>query len=636
METLGAQLELAVRYHRAGELDAAELHYRRILRLDPRHADALHLLGVAAHQRGRHREAAELIGRAVAACGSCAGYHCSLGAVLRDLEDLPAAVQSFQRAIELDSQFAGAHYNLAMALEHLGRWDEAAASYRDAVRLAPEFADAHNNLGRLCAARGDYASAASAFRSAVSARPEFAAAHYNLGNALAALGEPENAVDAYRAAVRLDSSVPEFHNNLGTAWKELGRYDEAARSFRAALALRPHYAEACNNLGSVLQFSGDLAAAERCFLDALAIRPAFAGALTNLGNIRNEQGRIAEAIDYYEQALQLEPQSAEARFNRALARLRSGDFSRGWAEYEWRWKRQVAPRDFVEPAWDGERREGQTILLYAEQGLGDEIQFASCLPDALARCDAAIVECDPRLVSLFARSFPRARVTARPIERDPRNRKVRPHCDAQIALGSLPGLWRRSTEEFPATAGYLVPDAERVARWQDRLAQLGDGLKVGITWRGGAEPSVQRRRSTELSQWSRILSVPRATFLALQYGPVADELSTLRQATGLVVHDWPEADRWNDIDDLAAQIAALDLVITVDNSTAHLAGALGTRVWTLLPFASDWRWLMQCDRTPWYPRMTLFRQDRPGEWDGPLERAAQTLETWILTATTPA
>jgi len=324
-------------------------------------------------------------------------------------------------------------------------------------------------------------------------------------------------------------------------------------------------------------------------------------------------------------AIALRPGDAEARFHRAQTLLARGDFDVAWDEYESRWEYEAAQRGFPQPAWDGRQLGEQSLLIYAEQGVGDEILFSSCLPDVLSLTRECCVECDQRLVSLLARSFPLAKVVARPAGRDLPADPAALQCDRQIAMGSLPKLVRRSLAAFPRQRRFLVPDLERAKAWRARLAALGKGLKVGISWRGGHSPAVRQRRSIGLDRWLPIISVPGTHFISLQYGDCAEELEQFRSVSEAVVHAWDEVDPLTDLEGFAAQIAALDLVISVDNSTVHMAGALGVPVWTLLHFSPNWRWMRDRDDSCWYSSVRLFRQPELGDWNSVIERVAEEL-----------
>jgi tetratricopeptide (TPR) repeat protein len=622
MHQVSETLQNALRHHQSGELEQAEALYRGIIRVDPVHAEALHLLGVVAHQQQEHLRAVRYIERAISLNDSAAMYHCNLGAAYRDLGRLDDAITSFQTALGCDNSFAGAHYNLAMALEAKGRTEEAADSYAQALHADPKFAVAYNNLGRLLSAQDRVEEAIEHFRQAVRIEPRSAEAHYNLANALCASGRLDEASASFRRALQITPNLPEVHNNLGTALKDLGNFEDAGDCFRQAVALKSDYAEAHNNLGTVFQFTDEPERAISCYERALAIDAEFAGAHTNLANVFADQGNLSAAIAGYERAIAIDGECAEAHFNRALAWIRAGDLAHGWPEYEWRFERKVRRRCFPQPPWKGDSLSGRTILLYAEQGIGDEIMFASCIGGILRQAAGCLIECDPRLVQLFSRSFAPAEVVARAADSQPPNVAA----NVQCAFGSLPRYLRSSLESFPAGEAFLQADPQLVEQWQRRFDKLPAGLKVGISWRGGKEADVRRKRSTQLEQWERVLGVRGVTFVNLQYGEVAEELQALRQRRPVTIHHWPAADPLQDLEGFAARIAALDLVVSVDNSTVHMAGALGVPVWTLLPFASDWRWFLERTESPWYQSMRLFRQRAAGNWEELFDRVGSALE----------
>jgi len=302
-----------------------------------------------------------------------------------------------------------------------------------------------------------------------------------------------------------------------------------------------------------------------------------------------------------------------------------GDLAAGWDEYDWRFQEENVPDRFRQPIWDGSDLRDCTLLVYGEQGVGDEIMFASCIGDLLQGVGGCIVECDPRLVPLFARSFPGAQVVPGPRESGVFVRHPLPPFDVRIPMGSVPRYTRRTLDSFPNARGFLVPDADMKRKWQARLAETGEGLKVGISWRGGRKRTTIEKRTTTLDEWLCLFGVPNVCFVNLQYGDCGEELSHLQQQHGVHVHDWDDADPLTDLDSFAAQVAALDLVISADNSTVHMAGAVGVPVWTLLPFSPDWRWMLDRSDTPWYPSMRLFRQRNQGNWNTVLREVADAL-----------
>ncbi len=353
---------------------------------------------------------------------------------------------------------------------------------------------------------------------------------------------------------------------------------------------------------------------------ALQLNPGLADAYNNLGVSLMEKGQVIEAMACYRKALKVDAHFANAHFNLSLALLLEGRFKEGWDEYEWRWLTEEYVKQKKElplPMWDGSPLHDKSILVFAEQGVGDEIMFASCLPEIVAEAKQCIVETDKRLIPLFMRSFPGAKFLERSqtIGYSPEVSST----DLKIAMGSLPKFLRPTLASFPKRKAFLIPDVSLVVVWRDRYKKLGDGLKLGISWRGGSTRATRRTRSTILKQWAGLFSLQQVHFINLQYGECKDELKEAKESLGVIIHDWDDVDPLKNLDFFAAQIAALDLIISVDNATVHMAGALGIPVWTLLPFTCDWRWMQDFAGTPWYPTMRLFRQDTYGEWDGVFE-----------------
>lgn len=519
-------------------------------------------------------------------------------------------------------------HSLGIIYSQLGKHDLAIQYIEQALQLDSNIPDAYNNLGNIYLAKGQLDEAISHYRKALQLNPDLAISLYNLGIIFQEKGQLDEAINYYQKTLQLDPNYIKAHNNLGSALQEKGLLDEAISCFHKVLQLNPDSAETYNNLGNALQEKGLLDEAICCYHKVLELNPDSAETYNNLGNALQEKGLPDEAIHCYHKALQLDKEYADAHWSLSLALLSYGHLEQGFKEYEWRWKiRDFLPykRNFPQPEWDGSSLKGKKIFVYSEQGVGDEIMFASCLPEVIEEADLCLVDTDKRLVPLFARSFPKATIIERiaAVEGKYRAGPVIP--DVKAAIGSLPLFLRPTLSSFPQKA-YFVPDAQKVDIWRDRFKASGEGLIVGISWRGGSKPSIIRKRSTDLAKWSKLLSMKGVNYITLQYGDHDAELRKVYEEAGITIQNCQEVNPLTDLDNFAAQISALDLVISVDNSTVHIAGALGTPVWVLLPFACEWRWMRDFEDTPWYPKSRLFRQNIAGDWEEVFERLFSALK----------
>ncbi|HEX8199580.1 MAG TPA: tetratricopeptide repeat protein [Isosphaeraceae bacterium] len=603
-----------------GELDEAVASYRRALELRPDYAIAANNLGNALKARGKLDEAVAAYRRALELRPDYAMASSNLGAALFEQGRAEEAIAALRHALELMPGSAEAHNNLGVALRDRGGLDEAEAHVREALRLQPDFVPAHNNLGTILRKQGRWDEAVAGFRRALELQPESAEALVNLADALQARGRWDEAEAGYRRAVQLRPDSAEAHHGLGLALLERGRLEEAAAGFRQALRIRPGFAAALNGLGNALTELGELDEAAACYERALEQDPDLTAAHNNLGQARARQGRPDEALASFQRALELEPDSVDAHFNRSLVWLLTGDFERGWPEYEWRWRRSDAPiRPHPQPPWDGSPLDGRTILLHEEQGWGDTLQFIRYAALVKRRGGQVVVEVPGSLIPLLAGCAGIDRLVATGAEPPP--------VDVQAPLMSLPRILGTPPAPFPADVPYLVADDRLVERWRRELDALG-GFKVGIAWQGNPRHPGSRQRSIPLGEFAPLAGIEGVRLLSLQKGPGAEQL---REAEGL----FPVVDLGPGLDeasgafmDTAAVMKGLDLVISCDTAVAHLAGALGVPTWVALSSAPDWRWLLDREDSPWYPTLRLFRQwpDEPGRWGPVFERMAAELE----------
>lgn len=494
---------------------------------------------------------------------------------------------------------------LAVQRHQAGDLSSAEALYRRVLAAAPATPGALHNLGLILVDRGDLDTGLQLLEDAVRAAPDAATMRYALAVALQKSGQLSAAIAAYRAVLAIDRSHVAAWENLGVALQDHGAPGDAATAYRTALRLRPDSKIASHNLVNVLRESGDL----------------------------------DDAIAACDRALMQDPADGDLHMARGTTLLALGQFAAGWNEFEWRYgaAEQLAkapPRLLPLPKWDGSPLAGKRIMLYGEQGIGDEIMFASCVPDVAGQAGATVLECDPRLEALFARSFPTVEVVGRPDERYPCTIRSEPAPDWRLSTASLPGYFRLGEAEFGAGAAFLSADAFQVEACRRRLAALGPGMKVGIAWRGGSDSRSQAARSVPLPLWQALISGSNAEFISLQHGDHHEEIGRFNATSPRPVHCLEGIDPLRDVDRFASLIAALDLVISVDNSTVHLAGALGTPTWVMLPGNADYRWLRDREDSPWYGSHRLFRQrlHDPAGWQPLLERVGSALREWTPAA----
>jgi thioredoxin-like negative regulator of GroEL len=431
----------------------------------------------------------------------------------------------------------------------------------------------------------------------------------------------------YRQILAFDRNHADSLHLLGMIEYQAGNHAAAVERIRRAIAINKTQAAYHSNLGTVLQSEGRLDEAATCFQGALALQPQSPEIHTNLGNIFHAQDKVDDAIASHQRALALKPDLAEAHYNLGLAQLLKGDFASGWPNLEWRWRtkdHETPMRAYPQPQWTGEKLASGRLLIWREQGVGDEIMFAGLIPDAIRTGTRCVLDCDPRLQSLFARSFPEVvsgHYFGNDSEPDPAFDTA-----AHLPSGSLPGLFRATGHAFAATTSpYMI--AHPTAREQFR-ARYADGRRlVGLAWYSRNQKT-GRDRSIDLSLLAPLCERTDIQWISLQYGD-HDGLEKQATAANAPIFIDRAVDQLADIDTFAAQIAALDLVITIDNSTAHLAGALGVPVWVLLPFARDWRWLQLREDSPWYPTMRLFRQPQRGDWQAVVQKVGSALSATI-------
>jgi FKBP-type peptidyl-prolyl cis-trans isomerase 2 len=443
--------------------------------------------------------------------------------------------------------------------------------------------------------------------------------HYKQGVAAQDKGLYDDAINSYRETIRLNPNHAGAFFNLGVALQEKGHVDHAIIHYEIAIGLNQNFTEAHYNLGIAFKDKGQTDEAVDCFQRALQLNPNHAGAYYNFGGILVSRGKYEEAMQCYRKALELKPDYAEAEWNIALINLLQGKFGEGWKGYEWRWqlKGVAVTRTFSQPLWDGSDITGSSLLLYAEQGFGDTIQFIRYAPLVARQGAKVIIECQKELTALLQ--------SVEGIQKVVAYGESLPNFDVQCPLLSLPMIFGTTIENIPARIPYVTANANSVQQWTDKILKNASKLNVGLVWSGDPDNSKIRDKSFPLDTFLPLTNIDNISFYSLQKGNSAKEV--INPSGGMRVIDYTE--EIADFSDTAALIQSLDLIISIDTAVAHLAGALGKPVWTLLPFAPDWRWLLEREDSPWYPTMRLFRQPSPGDWESVIVRVKEALKALV-------
>jgi Flp pilus assembly protein TadD len=473
-------------------------------------------------------------------------------------------------------------------------------------------------LGQQHHQAGDLGQAEQIYRQILQADPRTAEAWYLLGAVCQVGNRLDEAVACYQEAVRLWPDFEETHYNLGNVFRLQGKLDEAVACYRKTVSLKPDHAEARNNLGNVLRAQGRLGEAEASLQQALGLKSDLAETHHNLGNLLRDQGRLDEAAASYQRAIDLQVDLAYTRNNRAQVYLLQGNYEEGWVEYEWRWRtKEFAMPPYPQPLWDGSPLAGRTILLHAEQGLGDTLQFIRYAPLVRQRGGRVIVRCQAPLVRLLETCPGLDLVAAREDELPP--------FEVHAPLLSLPRLFHTTLATVPTEVPYLSAPPDLMESWQRELSPLR-AFKVGIVWQGNPDYKRDQQRSIPLAHFTRLAGVEGVQFFSLQKQHGLEQVPAVagRLTLGDLGGRLDEAS--GPFSDTAAVLKNLDLVITCDTSIAHLAGALAVPVWVALPYAPDWRWMLGREDSPWYPTLRLFRQPAPGDWATVFDCMAVELE----------
>jgi tetratricopeptide (TPR) repeat protein len=562
---------------------------------------------------------------------SSAEIHYDRANALFDLGQYDLAVKEYDAVIRHAQDHVPARNNRGLALCALGEYQAGVACFDDVLRIQPTNAEAYHFRGNALGAMGQHAAALESFDRAIVLNAADAEVHNSRGSTLARYGKYPEALASYGRALQLRPQFPEAHSNRANVLAELRRWHEAVAGYDCAITLKPDLIEAHINRANALVALDQLEAAVAGYGRALALRPDHGEALRARGLAQARSGYCAQAMNDYTRALDIDPNDAKTHVNRALLRLRLGNYAEGWREFDWRWMLtsdvfRNERRSYSQPRWTGvEPLAGKTLFLHSEQGLGDNIQFCRYVPLLAALGVKVVLEAHPPLVALLSTLDGVAQITVRG--------ETPPAFDYYCPLLSVPAAVRTTLSNVPAQVPYLKCNAAKVRHWKERLGQRS-GKRVGFVWSGGYRPdqpqlwSANDRRNIPLAKFAA-LEIPDLEFHSLQKGETARaELAHVTDARWNGPSILDHTGELHDFSDTAALISQMDLIISVDTSVAHLAGALGLPVWILNRFDSCWRWLMNRSDSPWYPTARLYGQETAGDWDGVMSRVRADLERW--------
>ena len=535
----------------------------------------------------------------------------NMGIALQMQSKFEEAIEAYNKALAIKPDHENAYYNMGIAFKSQGKLDEAVEAYKKAIFIKPDYVNAYNNMGNAFKSQGKLDEAVEAYKKAIFIKPDYVNAYNNMGIALQEQNKLEDAIEAYNKALAIKPDYAEAYNNMGVTLQAQNKQEDAIEAYGKALAIEPDYADAYNNMGNALQEQNNLDEAIEVYKKALSIKPDYADAYNNIGNALRVQGKLEEAMEACNKALAIKPNNADAHHNRSLAFLAAKDFNQGFIQYEWRWKTKKLCKTFLQsakPMWNGEKN--QRVLVWGEQGIGDEIMFSSIIPDLYAASLRILVKCDKRLIPLFKRSFPTDVIYFSkdlPVPED--------EYDFHIPMGSLPLIFRKSLDSFKKSAsGFLKYDKSKTESIKAQLMQEYGKKIVGISWKTVSPIRGSINRNIDLAKLTSALDSSNTQLLCLQYGDISDEIEAVKRDFGIEVIQFSDVDNKNDIDGLAALMAACDTVVTIDNATTHLSGALGLPTKLMLPLTADWRWGLSDNSSYWYDAVQLYKQSEANDW----------------------
>ena len=560
-----------------GKLEKAIEAYHKCISLKPDYAEAYSNMGLALKDQGELDEALKVCKKALLIRPNYASAYNNIGNIFTDQSKLDEAIEAFKKALTFQPNYADAYNNLGNALRNQGKLDEAIDVYKKGTILNPDYADTYNNLGKALQGQDKFDEAIEAYKKCISLKPDYTEVYNNLGKSLREIGKLDQAINAYKKALLLKPDYEMVYNNMGIALQEQGKLDEAMHAYHKALSLKPDYALVYNNMGNLLRDQVKLDEAIDAYNKSISLEPDYVESYSNMGITLKYQGKLDQAIEAYNKSISLKPDYAQAHHNLGLALLNKGRVKEGLDECEWRWQTDEflsQQRYFVQPLWDGKQSlNGKRILLWSEQGIGDTINWSSCLPYVTSQAEHCIVECQEKLVPLLERSFPNVeiKVVDKTIDLE------RNDFDVHLPMGSLYKHYLNEIIHNPKPKAFLVPNLVRVNYWKKRLKSLGKGPYIGISWKSSVDTAYRLQHYPPISEWSPVLTVPDVTFINLQYVNFENDLKTVKDEFGVKIHHFDDLDQYNNVDDVAALCAALDVVASTKVTPPFISSGVGTQ-----------------------------------------------------------
>lgn len=610
--------------HEQGLFEEAAASQRKAIDLNPEYAMAHNNLGNAQKALGKLEDAVASYRKAIAIKPYNAQALSNLGLTLIEMGRLEDAVDSYEAALRINPDLFGIHVKLALVLKEMGCLDEAIGHYRQAITAQPEDPGIHIALGNVLYEKNQLDEAAYSFQKALSINPDYAEGYSSLGTVQLKMDHPKDAAESCRKALARNPAIVEAHNNLGIALKRMDRPEEAEVSYRKALEIKPDYAEALNNLGSLLLDQGHVDEPIDYFYKAIAADHDYAEPHSSLGPALELKNQLKEAADSCRRALALEPDHRQAHINLSMILLRMGQLKEGWGEYEWRNSIDRARTDFPQLQWDGSDLDGRRIILWGEQGIGDEVRFASIISDVLETGAAVSIECDKRLVEIFARSFANATVHARPYGGATANPG---QFDFQCPFAGLARFFRPDQKSFPTDRpGYLKANPGLMKFWKKRLSDISHRPKVGLSWSSAVRIPKRNLIYASIEELAPILNLDGVDFINLQSHESSEDITEARDRYGVDIFSWEDLDLRNDLNGVAALTSCLDLVISFPTFSSEFAGALGVPT---LCFVSHKENLDQLgtEDAIWYPHTHYVSKNSSEPWHVVLEKIAEIVRT---------